>query len=85
MTPSGLSYSELQSFRTAHPSEVPVLFSTIFKAEILVEGEIQPRPDSYDSGPECSLAHLLTLYRLVEEEKRELDGYVFDDSCLHIA
>lgn len=59
-------------------------FPTVFEDDIFVERETQPRPDSYDSAPECSLAHLLTLYRLVESEERELDGYVFDDSCLHI-
>jgi hypothetical protein len=44
----------------------------------------KPRPDSYDSGRECSLQHLSELYRLVEAEEHELDGYVFDDTCLRV-
>ena len=67
------------------PSEVLVPFSTISEAEIFVERKTKPRPDSYDSSPECSLAHLLELYRLVEAEEHEMDGYVFDDSCLRVA
>ena len=59
--------------------------STVAEAECFLQGELKPRLDSYDSGRECSLAHLLELYRLVEVEEHELDGYVFDDSCLRVA
>jgi len=54
-------------------------------AETFLKVETKPRLDSLDSGHEFSLAHLLELYRLVEAEDRELDGYVFDDSCLRVA
>jgi len=39
---------------------------------------------SHDSGPECSLEHFLAVIKLVEEERADLDGYVFDESCLSI-
>lgn len=47
--------------------------------------EIRPILDSYDSGEECSFAHLVRLYELVEIEDRELDRCVFDDECLHVS
>lgn len=33
-----------------------------------VPADPRPRPESYDSGEECSLAHLAHLYKLVELE-----------------
>jgi hypothetical protein len=52
--------------------------------EYSLEVETRPRPDSYDSGHECSLGHLLEVYRLVEIEDHELDKYMFDDTCLRV-
>lgn len=57
-------------------------FSTVLEPETFLRGDTKPHLESHDSGHECSLAHLLELYRLVEVEEHELDGYVFDDSCL---
>ena len=48
------------------------------------QAESKPRLTSHDSGQECSLEHLLALYKLVEEVDLDLDGYVFDDSCLFV-
>lgn len=45
----------------------------------------KPRLDSFDSGQEFSFEHLAEVCKLVERaeiEDRELNGYVFDDSCL---
>jgi hypothetical protein len=52
-----------------------------------VESQLQTKPhlESFDSGEECSLAHLVQLYELLEIEDQEVDRYVFDDSCLHVA
>ena len=47
----------------------------------------KPLLDSFDSGQEFSFEHLANLCRLVERaetEDREMDSYVFDDSCLHV-
>jgi hypothetical protein len=49
------------------------------------QAESKPRLTSHDSGQECSLEHLLALYKLVEEEDLDRDGYVFDDSCLFVS
>ncbi len=46
---------------------------------------IRPHLDSLDSSPEFSLEHMLELVTLVEEEEFDLDGYVFDDSCLFVS
>jgi hypothetical protein len=62
-----------------------VQYSTLLDVELSVPTERKPRLESLDSGPECSLAHLLRLYRLVENEDHSLDGYVFDDSCLRVS
>jgi hypothetical protein len=59
--------------------------SSLLDMEYSLEAEKKPRPDSYDSGHECSLGHLLEVYRLVEIEDHELDKYVFDDTCLRVA
>ena len=64
-------------------------YSSVLEAEISQETVLQtlirPRLESFDSGQECSLEHLRELYRLVEIEHQEFEGYVFDDSCLHVA
>lgn len=43
---------------------------------------------SHDSGQECSLEHLLGVIKLVEaeqsDERSDLDGLVFDESCLSV-
>ncbi len=43
--------------------------------------ERRPFLVSFDSGHECSLEHWQEVSWLVEHEKDELDGYVFED-CL---
>jgi len=53
--------------------------------ESFIHAETKPRLDSYDSAQEFSLQHLVQLYKLLEIEDYELDGYVFDDTCLHAA
>ena len=72
-----------------HPTEVYVPYADVLEAEIsiepILETVIKPRPESFDSGPEFSLDHLRNLYKLVEAEYGDLDGYVFDDSCLRVA
>ena len=60
-------------------------YSNLLEVELTAPTEKKPRLESLDSGPECSLKHLLQLYRLVEIEDHELDGYVFDDSCLRVS
>ena len=64
-------------------------YSDVLEAEPFLQVEMQaetrPHLDSFDSAHECSLAHLLELYRMVEVEDHELDGYVFDDSCLRVS
>jgi hypothetical protein len=62
-----------------------VSFSNVLEAEPSLLMETKPRLDSYDSGRECSLEHLRELFRLLEVEDHELDGYVFDDFSLHVA
>lgn len=47
--------------------------------------ETKPHLESFDSGEEFSLAHLVHLYELLEIEDQEVDRCVFDDSCLHVA
>ena len=58
---------------------------TFLQVETIPHLETKPHLESLDSGQECSMAHLLELYRLVEAEDPELSGYVFDDSCLRVA
>ena len=60
-------------------------YSNVLEAEPSLRAETKPHPDSFDSGLECSLDHLRELFRLLEVEDHELDGYVFDDSSLHVA
>jgi hypothetical protein len=45
----------------------------------------RPRLDSLDSSQEFSLDHLVEVLTLVEKEECDLDGYVFDDSCLFVS
>jgi len=59
--------------------------SPVLERVLPAQAESKPRLMSYDSGQECSLEHLLALYKLVEEEDFALDGYVFDDSCLFVS
>lgn len=40
---------------------------------------------SHDSGQECSLEHWLAVIQLVEAERSDLDGYVFDESILSVS
>lgn len=60
------------------------VLQTEVSVESLLEIEIRPHLDSLDCGQECSLDHLLELYKLLEAEYQELDGYIFDDSCLRV-
>lgn len=48
-------------------------------------GQARPHLDSHDSSHEFSLNHLLEVITLVEREEFDLDGYVFDDSCLFVS
>jgi hypothetical protein len=63
-------------------------YSGVFEEEIsiqtVLEVETKPHPDSLDSGQECSLEHLRQLYKLLDAENHELDGYIFDDTCLRV-
>ena len=62
-------------------------YSSVLEAEISEETVVQtlmkPRLESFDSGPEFSLEHLRDLFKLMEVE-HDLEGYVFDDSCLRV-
>lgn len=60
-------------------------FSNVIEAETILQRKSQLNLESYDSGNECSFAHLVELYKLVEAEEHDLDGYVFDESCLGVA
>jgi len=59
--------------------------SILLDSELSREVQNKPRAYFYDSDQECSLQHLLELYTLFETEEHELDGYVFDDTCLRVA
>lgn len=48
------------------------------------QAEGKPRLSSFDSGQEFSLERLLAVYKLVEHENFDLEGYVFDETCLHV-
>jgi hypothetical protein len=50
-----------------------------------LQAESRPSLTSYDSGQECSLEHWLEVYKLVEKAEFDMDGYVFDDSCLFVS
>jgi len=50
------------------------------------QANCKPRLISFDSGHECSLDHWLELSWLVEmEDKDELEGYIFDETCLLVS
>lgn len=49
------------------------------------EAQARPRLDSHDCSHEFSLDHLLEVITLVEKEEFDVDGYVFDDSCLFVS
>jgi len=60
-------------------------YSPILDVVPRAEAESKPRLTSHDSGHECSLDHWLEVYTLVEKEDLDLEGYVFDDSCLFVS
>jgi hypothetical protein len=65
-----------------------VQYSSLLEPVTPPQAERKPRLTSFDSGPEFSLEHLAEVCRLVEfavMDDRELKGYVFDDSCLHVS
>jgi hypothetical protein len=67
------------------PSEENMQYSPVMEPVSAIQPEGKPRLTSHDSGQECSLEHLLAVYRLVEKQDVDLDGYVFDDSCLLVS
>ncbi len=60
-------------------------YTEVLEAETCAHADIKPHLKSFDSGQECSFDHLRELYSLLEVEDQELDGYVFDDTCLRVA
>lgn len=64
-------------------------YSDILHEEIRPEAILQagnrPRLESFDSAQEFSIERLRELRKLVEAEDQELNGFVFDDSCLRVA
>lgn len=64
-------------------------YSAILDEEISPETFLpyanRPRPESYDSAEEFSLEHWRQVRKLVEAEDPELNGYLFDDSCVNAA
>jgi hypothetical protein len=66
-----------------------VPYSNILEEEIssddILQSLLNPLPKSFDSAPEFSFEHLHELRKLVEAEDPELNGYIFDDSCLRVA
>jgi len=75
--------------KSPNPSEVRVPYSNVLEEEVfsedILQSIIKPLPNSFDSAPEFSLEHLRELRKLVEAEDPEMNGYVFDDSCLRTA
>ena len=67
------------------PSGVNMQSSSVLEPVSRAQAESKPRPTSHDSGHECSLEHWLEVYKLVEKAEIDLDGYVFDDSCLFVS
>ena len=47
--------------------------------------QAKPRLCSHDCSHEFSLEHLVEVITLVEKEEFDLEGYVFDDSCLFVS
>jgi hypothetical protein len=62
--------------------EVTVQYSSVLESVNPPQAERKPRLISFDSGQEFSLENYLAVYKLVERE--DLEGYVFDESCLRI-
>lgn len=60
-------------------------YSSVLEPVPRAQAESKPRLTSHDSGHECSLEHWLEVVQLVEKEDLDLDGYVFDDSCLFVS
>ncbi len=65
--------------------EVVVQYSSLLEPVYRPQATSKPRLTSLDSGQECSLEHWLAVCKLVEREDIELDGYVFDETCLHVS
>jgi len=62
-----------------------MLCPAVSDPEISSQVQFKPRPNSYDSCQECSLAHWLEvrmLVELAEREDRRPKPNVFDDSLL---
>ena len=49
------------------------------------KAKVKPRHDSLDCSHEFRLDHLLEVATLVEKEEFDLDGYLFDASCLFVS
>jgi hypothetical protein len=67
---------------------VHVPYADVLEAEVSFDEILQnvkPRLESFDSAQEFSLEHLRAVRKLVKSEDLELDGYVFDDSCLRVS
>jgi len=64
-------------------------YATLIEEEIYQDtapqSVIRRRPESFDSAEEFSLERLGHAIKLVEAEYQDLDGCVFDDSCLRVA
>lgn len=63
----------------------PMPVEPAVKPRVELQLQTKPHLESLDSGEECSFSHLVRLYELLEIEDQEVDRYVFDDSCLHVA
>ena len=64
------------------PGGDSVQYSSVLEIVHPPQAERKPRLVSFDSGQEFSLENYLAVYKLVEKE--DLEGYVFDESCLGI-
>jgi len=62
-----------------------VQYSTVLDPVRRPQAESKPRLKSFDSSHEFSPEHWLEVCKLVEREDFDLDGYVFDDSCLFVS
>jgi len=61
-----------------------VQYSSVLDPVHSPQAEGKPRLSSFDSGPEFSLERVLAVYKLVEREDFDLEGYVFDDTILRV-
>jgi hypothetical protein len=64
--------------------EVNVQYLSVLEPVHPPQAEGKPRLTSFDSGQEFSLERLLATYKLVEREDFDLEGYVFDETCLRV-